>query len=254
MHPWEWPDHPWARIHIDYAGPVKGKMILVIVDSHSKWIEAHVVNSATSQATIEKLRLVFSTYGLPEVIVSDNSTAFTSEEFTEFVRCNGIKHLTSAPYHPASNGLAERAVQTLKNALKKESGGVSLKTQILRFLFHYRITLSFSWAGDYDLILTSYTLISQKESEKDSWFKRRDMISLVVSEICQSVKLSGSGTTQLVVHGFQGLYLKSVVSRDSGWLWRMDVSWTGTLTMSDTVLLSQKGIDLGHLMNQSSLT
>ena len=62
MHPWEWPDRQWARIHIDYAGPVKGKMILVIVDSHSKWIEAHVVNSATSQAI----------HGLPEVIVSDN--------------------------------------------------------------------------------------------------------------------------------------------------------------------------------------
>ena len=51
MHPWEWPDRPWARIHIDYAGPITGR---IIVDSHSKWIEAHVVNSATSQATIEK--------------------------------------------------------------------------------------------------------------------------------------------------------------------------------------------------------
>ena len=50
-------------------------MILVIVDSHSKWIEAHVVTGATSQATIEKLRSVFSTHGLPEVIVSDNSTS-----------------------------------------------------------------------------------------------------------------------------------------------------------------------------------
>ena len=140
MHPWEWPDRPWARIHIDYAGPVKGRMILVIVDSHSKWIEAHVVSSATSQATIEKLRLVFSIPGIPEVIVSDNGTAFTSEEFTEFVRSNGIKHLTSAPYHPASNGLAERAVQTLKNALKKEPGGISLETQISRFLFSYCIT------------------------------------------------------------------------------------------------------------------
>ena len=101
MHSWEWPDRPWARIHIDYAGQVKGRMILVIVDSHSKWIEAHVVSSATSQATIEKLRLVFSIHGIPEVIISDNGTAFTSQEFTEFVRSNGIKHLTSAPYHPA---------------------------------------------------------------------------------------------------------------------------------------------------------
>ena len=140
MHPWEWPDCPWARIHIDYAGPVRGKMILVVVDSHSKWIEAHVVNSSTSQATIEKLRLIFSTQGLPQVIVSDNGTSFTSEEFAAFVRANGIKHLTSAPYHPASNGLAERAVQTLKKALKKDPGKTNLETQILHFLFRYRIT------------------------------------------------------------------------------------------------------------------
>jgi len=140
MHPWEWPDRPWARIHMDYAGPIKGKMILVVVDSHSKWIEAPVVNSATSQATIEKLRLIFATHGLPEVIVSDNGPAFTSEEFDAFVRGNGIKHLTSAPYHPASNGLAERAVQTVKKALRKDSGEVSLETQISRFLFRYRIT------------------------------------------------------------------------------------------------------------------
>ena len=138
MHPWEWPDCPWARIHIDCAGPVRGKMILVIVDCHSKWMEA--MNSATSQATIDKLRLVFATHGLPEVLVSDNGTSFTSEEFAAFVHGNGIKHLTSAPYHPAANGLAERAVQTLKNALKKDPGGVSLETQIARFLFRYRIT------------------------------------------------------------------------------------------------------------------
>ena len=54
-------------------------MVLVIVDSHSKWMEAHVVNPATSHPTIDKFHLVFATHGLPEVIVSDNSTSFTSD-------------------------------------------------------------------------------------------------------------------------------------------------------------------------------
>ena len=113
---------------------------IVIVDSHSKWMEAHVVNTATSHATIDKLQLVFATHGLPEVIVSNNGTSFISGKFTVLTQKNGIKHLKSAPYHPASNGLAERAMQTLKNAIKKDSGGVSLETQIFWFLFHYRIT------------------------------------------------------------------------------------------------------------------
>ena len=81
-------------------------MILVLVDAHSKWIEAFVTASGTSAVVIEELRSAFARFGLPELIVSDNGPCFTSEEFELFVRRNGIKHVTSAPCHPVSNGLA----------------------------------------------------------------------------------------------------------------------------------------------------
>ena len=110
LHPWDWPSKPWDRIHIDYAGPILGKMILVIVDAHCKWIETHVIASATSSATIERLMMTFACHGLPRSIVSDNGSCFTSEEFKLFARTNGIRHIYSSLYHPASNGLAERAV------------------------------------------------------------------------------------------------------------------------------------------------
>ena len=42
LHPWEWPSHPWSRIHVDFAGPFLGKMYLVLVDSHSKWRLCHL--------------------------------------------------------------------------------------------------------------------------------------------------------------------------------------------------------------------
>ena len=58
-----------------------GRMFLVIVDSHSKWLEVRMVHSVTSTSTIPELRSVFATHGLPEIIVSDNDTAFTSNEF-----------------------------------------------------------------------------------------------------------------------------------------------------------------------------
>ncbi|CAG2226122.1 Uncharacterized protein K02A2.6 [Mytilus edulis] len=79
MHPWEWPSNPWSRIHIDYAGPLYGKMFFVCVDAHSKYLDVHVVNSATSANTIEKLRTMFAIHGLPESIVSDNGTPFASQ-------------------------------------------------------------------------------------------------------------------------------------------------------------------------------
>eukprot|EP00731_Ephydatia_muelleri_P014454 Em0008g174a len=64
--------------------------------------------------TIRELRHLFATHGLPEIVVSDNGTAFSSTEFGCFMKHNGIRHIRCAPYHPSSNRLAERAVQTFK--------------------------------------------------------------------------------------------------------------------------------------------
>ena len=139
LQPWNWPTRPWARLHIDYAGPVNVKMILVIVDAHSKWIEAVCTPSATSAVVIEELRTLFAQFGIPETIVSDNGTCFVSSEIESFFAVNGVKHLTSAPYHPASNGLAERAVQIVKKGLKKNTRG-SMRTRLAQVLFSYRLT------------------------------------------------------------------------------------------------------------------
>jgi len=55
LHPWEWPTVPWQRIHLDYAGPIEGRMILTVTDAHTKWIDAFVTHTATSHVTIERL-------------------------------------------------------------------------------------------------------------------------------------------------------------------------------------------------------
>ena len=121
-----------------HAGPFLGKLFLVVVDSYSKWIEVVPVPSTASSYTIEALCHMFATHGLPQIIVSDNGTAFTSQEFKMFVKNNGIQHITTAPYHPASNGMAERAVQTFKTGLKKASTA-NVLVELDRFLFQYRI-------------------------------------------------------------------------------------------------------------------
>ena len=90
-------------------------------------------------APAEKLRTTFATHGLPEVLVSDNGSVFTSEDFKVFTRRNGIRHVTSAPYHRSSNGLVERAVQNFKQGMKKQHKG-SIETKLARFLSSYRTT------------------------------------------------------------------------------------------------------------------
>ena len=73
-------------MHLDYAGPISGKMFLVIIDAHSKWLDVKMVNSATSNSTIEHLCSVFSVHGLFEAILTDNGTVFTSSEFQDFMK------------------------------------------------------------------------------------------------------------------------------------------------------------------------
>ena len=139
LYPWSWPSRPWARLHLDYAGPVQGKMFLVLIDAHSKWIEAFCTPNATSSTVIEELRTTFARFGLPETVVTDNGTCFVSAEFEAFLEVNGIKHITSAPYHPASNGLAERAVQIVKKGLKKITSG-RIRDRLAKILMPYRLT------------------------------------------------------------------------------------------------------------------
>ena len=88
------------------------------MDSYSKWVNVQIMSSITASKTIEKLRIIFANHGIPQKLVSDNGPTFTSAEFRTFMARNGIRHITSAPYHPSTNGLAERAVQTFKQALR----------------------------------------------------------------------------------------------------------------------------------------
>ncbi|XP_011883987.1 PREDICTED: uncharacterized protein K02A2.6-like [Vollenhovia emeryi] len=139
-HHWEYPKGPWERVHIDYAGPVAGKMLLIIVDAYSKWLEVKATNSTTTQATISIMEELFATYGVPVTIVSDNGPQFTSMEFKLFLQKSGVKfHKFIAPYHPASNGQAERYVQTVKNAMKTMATTPgSLQHNLNEFLCQYR--------------------------------------------------------------------------------------------------------------------
>lgn len=143
----EFPGKPWQRLHIDYAGPFFGSMWLVWIDSYSKYGGVERVKNADGLSTVRKLTEIFALFGNPEVIVSDNGTPFTSSEFGELCKTNGIKHIRSAPYHPSTNGEAERFVQVFKRALRPHAGtGVDTQLEVTRFLQRYR-TIPHSTTG-----------------------------------------------------------------------------------------------------------
>ena len=71
---------------------------MVLVDASTKWLEVGVVPTTSTQQAIKFLRSVFTTHSLPEILVSDNGSAFTSIEIETFVKRNGFRHIRVAPY------------------------------------------------------------------------------------------------------------------------------------------------------------
>ena len=88
-----------------------------------------MVSNATSY-NIEQLRTLFGTHGIPEFLVTDNGTPFTSTEFAEFARKNCMCHVRVSLYNPLSNGSADRAVKTFSEGIKKAENTGSIESRI----------------------------------------------------------------------------------------------------------------------------
>ncbi|XP_013912967.1 PREDICTED: uncharacterized protein LOC106541915 [Thamnophis sirtalis] len=136
---WEAPRGPWSRLHIDFAGPFHGQTFLIVVDAYTRWVELVLMTSTSAESTVRALRRLFATHGLPDVIVSDNEPQFTSTTFQEFLACQGIRHVPTAPYHPACNGRVERAVHSAKEALGRMDRG-DWQTRVAAYLLSQHST------------------------------------------------------------------------------------------------------------------
>ena len=137
-HPWMVPEKPWSRIHVDHAIDFLGSHWLVIIDAFSKYPCIYPTTSTSTASTTALLEETFAHFGYPHSVVSDNATTFTSGEFQEWCQQRGISHLSGAPYHPATNGAAERLVGSFKQSLKKSS--LPPKLALQEFLRQYRRT------------------------------------------------------------------------------------------------------------------
>ncbi|XP_058817499.1 uncharacterized protein K02A2.6-like [Topomyia yanbarensis] len=142
VHCWERPLEPFQRVHADFAGPFMGVYFLIIVDAYSKWPEVKAIPDMTTETTIDRMLEFFATFGLPSVLVTDRGTQFMSELFQTFLKKNGIVHKTGAPYHPATNGQAERNVQTFKDKIKTlQCSRPQIQTELYNILMAYRRTV-----------------------------------------------------------------------------------------------------------------
>jgi len=89
-----------------------------------------IVRSLNAPDVCEVLRSIFASCSLPEELVSDNGSPFSSRELAEFLRLNQIRHLTSPVCHPPNNGMVEKPVGTEKKSLEKHSLDVRHRTSL----------------------------------------------------------------------------------------------------------------------------
>lgn len=118
LHPIPLPKRPFIRIHLDHLGPfmtsARGNThILVIMDAFTRFIRLFAVKNVKTVVTLRCLDEFVTEYGLPDVLISDRGTAFTSGKFEEFCTKNGIRHVLNSSRHPQGNGILERANRTI---------------------------------------------------------------------------------------------------------------------------------------------
>lgn len=123
-------DAPGDHAAMDHAGPlpvVNGcAMILVIIDVMTRYIVLIPTPSTSATDTAKAFTLYISNYGTPKVIQTDNGTAFRNRLMSGLSRIAGYEHRFITPYKPRANGMAERAVRTVKATLRKLTHGFAL--------------------------------------------------------------------------------------------------------------------------------
>ena len=132
------PETTRSRLHLYHAITFMGSNWLVLVDAYSKYPCIHATSSTSTKATVDLLEQEFAHFGYPHTLVTDNATTFTSDEFQEWCKERGITHLSGAPYHPETNGAAERLVQSFKQSLRKSK--LHPRAALQEFLMQYRRT------------------------------------------------------------------------------------------------------------------
>jgi transposase InsO family protein len=115
---------PFDTIHIDHTGPLpntklKHKYILVAIDGFSKFVKLFPTRTTNTNEVIKHLKSYITYFNIPNRIISDRGTAFTSQSFADFCSQHDIKHIQVATATPRANGQAERVNRSLIPMLSK---------------------------------------------------------------------------------------------------------------------------------------
>ena len=136
------PNGPWEKVKVDFYGPLpSGDYLLEVIDEYSRWAEVEIVKTTSADSTIPKLDKIFSAFGIPYVVTSDNGPPFKGHDMKNFARYLDIKHRKITPLWPQANAHAETFNRRLRKVVQSAKiEGKNWKQELYGFLRNYMAT------------------------------------------------------------------------------------------------------------------
>ena len=137
------PTQPWDEIAIDFFGPIykSGEYIFVLIDKYSRFPLCETMHSLAAEPVIKRLELLFSIFGIPDIVECDNGPPFNSSAYSDFAKFMGFKPRFITPEWPQSNGMVESFIKNLKKVIQTAIiDNVPWKSRLVEFLRNYRST------------------------------------------------------------------------------------------------------------------
>ena len=199
----EVPQEPWERIAMDYFY-MNGRLYILICDYFSKFPFLFQVKTTSFANLKDHLEELFSVEGIPDEIMSDNGTPFNGKEFSSYLTGLGIRHTTSSPNYPRSNGFIERQIQTMKRLIEKANSSGRSHQEALTGLRAQPLGDGLPSPSE---ILHGRSLVTRKASPVDLTAVHQSLIALQAKYTKSHDKARRSKTQRTLVIGEEVYFL-----------------------------------------------
>ena len=199
----EVPQEPWERIAMDYFY-MNGRLYILICDYFSKFPFLFQVKTTSFANLKDHLEELFSVEGIPDEIMSDNGPPFNGKEFSSYLTGLGIRHTTSSPNYPRSNGFIERQIQTVKRLIEKANSSGRSHQEALTGLRAQPLGDGLPSPSE---ILHGRSLVTRKANPVDLTAVRQSLIALQAKYTKSHDKARRTKTQRALVIGEEVYFL-----------------------------------------------
>ena len=213
---------------------MNGRLYILIFDYFSKFPFLFQVKTMSFANLKDHIEELFSVEGIPDEIMSDNGPPFNGKEFSSYLTGLGIRHTTSSPNYPRSNGFIERQIQTVKRLIEKANSSGRSHQEALTGLRAQPLGDGLPSPSE---ILHGRSLVTRKASPVDLTVVRQSLIALQAKYTKSHDKAKQAKTQRALVIGEEVYFLSGKNE------WQIGIV-TGTTDTGRSYILTDEGTSL----------